>query len=84
MKKLSSKILFFVAAIIALGQACGGDVPADHGHDHAHDEPHHHEPPNGGAGVTLGNEDAHIEFLVNAEADGDRLVLQAAYTIFSE
>ena len=69
MKKISSKILFFVAAIIALGQAgCGGEAPADHGHDHAHDEPHHHEPPNGGAGVTLGNEDAHIEFLVNAEA----------------
>ena len=54
-----------LASLVSLGQAgCGG------GHDHDHSEagPHHHDPPHGGAGVRLGDEEAHIEFLVDAEA----------------
>ena len=52
-----------LASLVALGQAgCGG------GHDHSEAGPHHHDPPHGGAGVTLGDEEAHIEFLVDAEA----------------
>ena len=51
-----------LASLVVLGQAgCGG------GHDHSHAGPHHHDPPHGGAGVTLGDEEAHIEFLVDAE-----------------
>ena len=54
-----------LAGMVALGQAgCGGG----HDHDHSHAGPHHHDPPHGGAGVTLGDEEAHIEFLVDAEA----------------
>ncbi len=54
-----------LAGLVALGQAgCSGG----HDHDHPHAEPHHHEPPHGGAGVTLGDEEAHIEFLADAEA----------------
>jgi len=69
MKKIGSKFLFFVGVLAGLGQAgCGGDAPAGHDHSHTHDEPHYHEPPHGGVGVTFGNEDAHIEFLVNPEA----------------
>ena len=52
-----------LASLVALGQAgCGG------GHDHSEAGPHHHDSPHGGAGVTLGDEEAHIEFLVDAEA----------------
>ena len=55
--------LMVLASLIAFGQAgCGG------GHDHSEAGPHHHDPPHGGAGVTLGDEEAHIEFLVDAEA----------------
>ena len=61
MIKLISWMIF--ASLITLGQAgCGG------GHDHSEAGPHHHDPPHGGAGVTLGDEEAHIEFLVDAEA----------------
>ena len=73
MKKLYYICFLFSAVLVALGQAgCGGDPLQgeghDHAHDHAHEEPHYHEPPHGGAGVTLGAEDAHIEFLVDAES----------------
>ena len=54
-----------LGSLFALAQAgCSGD----HDHDHPHAGPHKHEPPHGGAGVTLGDEEAHIEFLVDAEA----------------
>ena len=54
-----------LAVLVALGQVgCSGG----HDHDHSHAEPHYHEPPHGGAGVTLGAEAAHIEFLVDAAA----------------
>ena len=57
--------LLILAVLVAIGQAgCSGG----HDHDHPHAGPHHHEPPHGGAGVTLGDEEAHIEFLVDAEA----------------
>ena len=53
-----------LAGMVALGQAgCSGG----HDHDHSHAGPHQHEPPHGGAGVTLGDEEAHIEFLADAE-----------------
>ena len=53
-----------LAGVVALGQAGCGD------HEHGHSEAglHHHDPPHGGAGVTLGDEEAHIEYLVDAEA----------------
>jgi len=54
--------LMILASLIVFGQAgCGG------GHDHS-EVGHHHDPPHGGAGVTLGDEEAHIEFLVDEEA----------------
>ena len=53
-----------LGSLFALAQAgCSGG----HDHDHSHAGPHKHEPPHGGAGVTLGDEEAHIEFLVDAE-----------------
>jgi len=54
-----------LASLVVLAQAgCSGG----HDHDHSHAGLHHHEPPHGGAGVTLGEEEAHIEFLVDTEA----------------
>ncbi len=61
-KLISCMIL---GSLFALAQAgCSGG----HDHDHSHAGPHKHEPPHGGAGVTLGDEDAHIEFLTDAAA----------------
>ncbi|HJN89733.1 MAG TPA: hypothetical protein QGG93_05315 [Verrucomicrobiota bacterium] len=52
-----------LAGMVALGQAgCGGS----HNDGHTHAAPHHHDPPHGGTGVTLGDEEAHIEFLADA------------------
>ena len=65
--------LSLIVLIFALSQVgCGDEGGQVHEHSHAegenhHYEPHYHEPPHGGAGVTLGNEDAHIEFLADAE-----------------
>jgi len=53
-----------LAVLVVLGQVGCSD---GHDHDHTHAEPHYHEPPHGGAGVTLGDEAAHIEFLADAE-----------------
>ena len=69
------RLIFFslIVLIFALSQVgCGGEGGQIDEHSHAegenhHHEPHYHEPPHGGAGVTLGNEDAHIEFLADAE-----------------
>ena len=69
------RLIFFslIVLILALSQlGCGGEGGQVDEHSHAegethHHEPHYHEPPHGGAGVTLGNEDAHIEFLADAE-----------------
>ena len=69
------RLIFFslIVLIFALSQVgCGRQGGQVHEHSHAegenhHHEPHYHEPPHGGAGVTLGNEDAHIEFLADAE-----------------
>ena len=73
MRKMRLVIFVLIGTALVLSQVgCGGEVSHDHGHSHAggedhHHEPHYHEPPHGGAGVTLGNEDAHIEFLLDAE-----------------
>ncbi|MEE2946935.1 MAG: hypothetical protein VX392_01330 [Verrucomicrobiota bacterium] len=54
-----------LSVLVALGQVGCSD---GHDHEHSHAEPHHHEPPHGGAGVTLGDEAAHIEFLADVDA----------------
>ena len=72
---MKMRLIFFslIVLIFALSQVgCGGEGGQIDEHSHAegenhHHEPHYHEPPHGGAGVTLGNEDAHIEFLADAE-----------------
>lgn len=64
--------------LVSLSACKGGDKHDEKdGHDHDHDHGkeqkavaahHHHEPPHGGTGVDLGNEDFHIEFLRDAAA----------------
>ncbi len=62
---LKSFHFLILAGVVVFGQAgCGGS--RNDGYSHA--APHHHDPPHGGAGVTLGDEDAHIEFLTDAAA----------------
>ena len=63
MKSILMILVVFFCAICLIG--CGSDHP--HEHEHTHSEKHYHEPPHGGAGVTLGDEDAHIEFLAEPQ-----------------
>tara|TARA_B100001250_G_scaffold17463_1_gene15155 strand:+ start:706 stop:1182 length:477 start_codon:yes stop_codon:yes gene_type:complete len=63
MNKMKPLIFGFLFAICLIG--CGSGQQNEH--EHTHSEPHHHEPPHGGAGVTLGEEDAHIEFLAGSK-----------------
>ncbi|MEW6303691.1 MAG: hypothetical protein AB1705_09485 [Verrucomicrobiota bacterium] len=58
-------MLAWVVAVGLLFTGCKGGHD-DHDHDHGKDgghERHHHDPPHGGTGVTLGDEDFHLEFL---------------------
>ena len=67
MKSILIILVGFLCVVFLIG--CGSDHTHEHDHDHEHkhSEPHYHEPPHGGAGVTLGDEDAHIEFLVEPQ-----------------
>lgn len=67
MKNIFLLLIGLVFAICLIG--CGSEEPHSHDHGHSHSEPHYHEPPHGGAGVTLGDEDAHIEFLTDSETE---------------
>lgn len=68
--------LFVLMAVGCLAlSGCGGggiehtDAGHDHDHDHDHAHHHHHEPPHGGVGVVLGQEEFHLELLLdNANA----------------
>lgn len=75
MKKSFQNILGSALALcllVSLSACKGGDQKNEHdpGHDHDEDHAHHHhhEPPHGGTGVTLGEEEAHVEFLRDASA----------------
>jgi hypothetical protein len=75
------KVLTALLMILALGfwSGCGGggvehtDAHHDHdhdhdGHSHDHSHGHHHEPPHGGVPVVLGNEEFHLELLLDNSA----------------
>ena len=52
------------AAVLAFGLGC--DQPkSSSGHGHGG---HHHEPPHGGTAIDLGNEEAHLEFVLDVAA----------------
>ena len=49
---------------------CGGDQVVHHDHDHDEGNGHHHhhhEPPHGGVPIVLGDEEYHLEFLIDNE-----------------
>ena len=69
MKVLKTIHFLILVVLISLSQVgCDGreEVATTDAESHHH-EHHYHEPPHGGAGVTLGDEDAHIEFLADPE-----------------
>jgi hypothetical protein len=73
-----------VAGGLLLLTGCPGETPqakkgtttaaanADHDHDHDHDHGHHHDHaekgPHGGALAAVGEEDAHLEFVLDADS----------------
>jgi hypothetical protein len=82
--RLAAQLLLpLVAGGLLLLTGCPGDTPppkkpgttaahADDDHDHDHDHEHHHhhaeKGPRDGALVALGDEDAHIEFVLDADS----------------
>jgi hypothetical protein len=71
LNRVSSLVL--CAGLLVFLSACkGGDKHDEHdGHDHGKENKaahHHHEPPHGGTGLTLGDEEFHVEFLRDAAA----------------
>lgn len=62
------KTLFALLASLSLAAftGCKPSSPSS-SHSHGHGG-HHHEPPHGGTAIDLGNEDAHLEFVLDAAA----------------
>lgn len=60
---------FALLLVLSVTAGCGDkqvthqDPHHDHNHDNSHH--HHHQPPHGGVPVVLGNEEFHIEFLID-------------------
>lgn len=60
--------IILAALLTALAlTGCGGDHDHDHKHDHDHDHGHHHAAPHGGTLVVVGQEAAHLEFVLEAD-----------------
>ena len=61
------KNLFVLLCVSALAcfTGCDGQPKSTHSHSHGHGG-HHHEPPHGGTAIDLGDEEAHLEFVLDA------------------
>lgn len=57
-------LALFAALSLAAFTGC---KPSGSSHGHSHGG-HHHEPPHGGTAIDLGDEDAHLEFVLDAAA----------------
>lgn len=61
---VTMKNLFAILSVLALACFTGCDGPkSSEGHSHSG---HHHEPPHGGTAIDLGDEEAHLEFVLDA------------------
>ena len=81
---LARLAVLFVAGGLFILTGCPGETPQpvkpvttthadhdeDHDHDHEHDHHHHHaeKGPHGGALVAIGEDDAHLEFVLDSDA----------------
>lgn len=59
------KTLPALFAALALASFTGCKPDGSHSHSHSG---HHHEPPHGGTAIDLGDEEAHLEFVLDATA----------------
>lgn len=59
---MKTLLAFFASVAVVALTAC---KPAGSSHSHSHGG-HHHEPPHGGTAIDLGDEDAHLEFVLEA------------------
>ncbi|MBI5802272.1 MAG: hypothetical protein HZA92_16295 [Verrucomicrobia bacterium] len=62
------KTLFALFASMALATFTGCKPSGSSSHSHSHGGGHHHEPPHGGTAIDLGEEEAHLEFVLDATA----------------
>lgn len=62
---MTMKNLFAIFCVSALAcfTGCDGQPKSSHSHSHSG---HHHEPPHGGTAIDLGDEEAHLEFVLDA------------------
>ena len=61
------KTLFALFAALSLATFTGCKPSTSTSHSHSHGG-HHHEPPHGGTAIDLGDEEAHLEFVLDAAA----------------
>lgn len=61
-KRILRYLIFCLTAVVA---ACGGDKVVHNNQNHNDGHHHHHEPPHGGVPVVLGNEEFHLELLID-------------------
>ncbi len=61
---MKTLVALFAVLSLATFTAC---KPSGSSHSHGHGG-HHHEPPHGGTALDLGEEDAHLEFVLDATA----------------
>lgn len=61
------KTLFAIFAALSLAAVTGCKPSGSSSHSHSHGG-HHHEPPHGGTAIDLGDEEAHLEFVLDAAA----------------
>ena len=59
------KTLFALLTAVSLAASTGCKPSASSSHSHSHGG-HHHEPPHGGTAIDLGEEEAHLEFVLDA------------------
>ena len=58
--------LFALFAVLSLATFTGCKPSSSSSHSHSHGGGHHHEPPHGGTAIDLGEEEAHLEFVLDA------------------
>lgn len=63
------KTLFALGLVASLATFTGCQPSSSSSHGHSHGPGgHHHEPPHGGTAIDLGEEEAHLEFVLDAAA----------------
>ncbi len=64
---MKTLLALFAALSLSTFTGCKPSASSSQSHSHSH-RGHHHEPPHGGMAIDLGDEEAHLEFVLDAAA----------------